>query len=136
MKNGFAVISNKMVKHCYLIGLERNAQIPDCLKPLVGEKLTNIQRENTILLLIVDKKKNFISPPTKSKPEKLESTPHVDIIVKEEIKTENEITDETFADTKIVPITETDTFREYLLPFGWRKQYRKRQERWEVSIIG
>ena len=64
-------------------------------------------------------------------------------IVKEKIKTENEITEETWTDTKVVPVKETDTFREYLLPFGWKKEFRKRQvyvsekgfrERWDVSL--
>ena len=67
-------------------------------------------------------------------------------MVKGDIKTENEIIDETWANSKVVLVKKTDRFREYLLPFGWRKQVRKRlngsrglngsRERWDVFIIG
>ena len=59
-------------------------------------------------------------------------------------KTESDIS---CANTKVVLVTETDGFREYLLPFGWSKEFKKRllpdysilrygRDRWDVFYTG
>ena len=85
-------------------------------------------------------------------------TVHNEISIKEEIKEEKEDfescsnennfekekhivaesdwNEETCDKQKVVPLQKTDYFREYLLPFGWKKEFRKRLTgyRWDAYI--
>ena len=58
------------------------------------------------------------------------------------IKTESDISDKKgCVDAKVVLVQETEGFKEYQLPFGWRKEFRKRKsgfqvDKWDVYITG